>query len=103
MWMTLSLRRLTVLQTKEIKEDAISIFVHGGFQIHKWPTNAGTRLSRTTFRERGHLSQAPTGLRLGGGEQLLALGWDKVEDALSVSFPKENDDPLSLFSPTLLE
>ena len=98
MWMTLSLRRLTVLQTKEIKEDAISIFVHGGFQIHKWPTNAGTRLS-----ERGHLSQAPTGLRLGRGEQLLALGWDKAEDALSVSFPKENDDPLGLFSPTLLE
>ena len=111
----------TVLKAKELKDDAITIFADGGFQLHKWHSNA-PELERDSQEQPAETEdtyakhqQGSTALE---GTKLLGLGWDKTEDALSVSFPKENAeltkrgilgklariyDPLGFVSPTSLE
>ena len=83
----------TVLKAKELKDDAITIFADGGFQLHKWHSNA-PELERDSQEQPAETEDTYAKLQLGStaveGTKLLGLGWDKAEDALSVSFPKEN-------------
>ena len=83
----------TVLKAKELKDDAITIFADGGFQLHKWHSNT-PELEHNSQEQPAETKDTYAKLQLGStaveGTKLLGLGWDKAEDALSVSFPKEN-------------
>ena len=111
----------TVSRAKKLKDDAIAIFADGGFQLHKWHSNA-PELERDSQEQPAETEDTYAKLQLGSasveGSKLLGLGWNKAEDTLSVWFPEENVeltkrgilgklariyDPLGLVSPTSLE
>ena len=69
----------TVSKAKELKGDAISIFSDGGFQLHKWHSNAPEleldpqglpAESEDTY------AKLQLGSTSGEGSKLLGLGWD---------------------------
>jgi hypothetical protein len=106
----------TVEETREIEEDAVKILGEGGFMLHKWHSNAAEL--EIDVKEDGETAYAKESLGITPSEtKLLALGWNKSEDTLSVTFPpNENEvtkrvvlrtmakiyDPLGLAAPILL-
>ena len=105
-----------VEEIKDLKETAVNIFKAGGFELHKWHSNEiqldgeATNDDESTF--------AKESLRRKASEtKLLGVGWDKVKDNLSVTFPESEPtatkrivlrtianiyDPMGIASPLLL-
>lgn len=80
----------TVSKGKKLKNDVISIFADGGFQLQKWHSNA-PELERGSQGQPAQSENAYAKLQLGSasveGRKLLGLDWNKAKDTLSVSFP----------------
>ena len=106
----------TVTRAKKLKSDAISIFSEGGFQLHKWDSNAPQlELNSQDPTAENKDTYAKLQLDSDSGEENKLLG--KFEDTLIILFPAENAkltkrailerlpriyDPLGLVSPTSL-
>ena len=108
----------TVTQAQQLKQGSTKIFNDAKFTWHKWNSNA-TELERNDNPSDGD-DQTFAKQQLGTKTtetKLLGLPWDKVNDALSVPFPKLEAeptkrgvlsqlariyDPLGLVSPTTL-
>ena len=108
----------TVTQAQQLKQGSTKIFNDAKFTWHKWNSNA-TELERNDSPSDGD-DQTFAKQQLGTKTtetKLLGLPWDKVNDALSVPFPKLEAeptkrgvlsqlariyDPLGLVSPTTL-
>ncbi|XP_028405809.1 uncharacterized protein LOC114528390 [Dendronephthya gigantea] len=105
-----------VEETVVLKEQAKEILSEGSFVLHKWHSNAAELESDNV--EDGESTFAKETLGTKPSEtKLLGLGWNKKEDTLSVSLPKQKVemtkrivlqtmarvyDPLGLASPYLL-
>ena len=109
-----------VAKAQNLKDNATEIFADGGFDLHKWHSNAPELEDQCTKSENnGETTFANEQLGSAGDEcKLLGLAWNKREDTLSVAFPEEKAkptkrevlgklarvyDPLGLVSPTTLQ
>jgi hypothetical protein len=106
----------TVEETKVLKEQAKEILSEGSFMLHKWHSNAVELESDIV--EDGESTYAKETLGTTPSDtKLLGLGWNKKEDTLFVSLPKQNVemtkrtvlqtmaklyDPLGIAAPYLL-
>jgi hypothetical protein len=105
-----------VEETKVLKEQAKEILSEGSFVLHKWHSNAVELESDIV--EDGESTYAKETLGTKPSDtKLLGLGWNKKEDTLFVSLPKQNIemtkrtvlqtmtklyDPLGIAAPYLL-
>ena len=109
----------TVPEKKTKKSIAREVFEDATFTLHKWHSNAvELEANEVPSVESGELTYAKQQLGTSQFEtKLLGLTWDKEQDTLKVTIPKENSviskrnalsflariyDTLSLVSPTTL-
>ena len=85
----------TVEQAKERKEAATVILEDATFKLHKWASNVRA-LEDNSDEPEVTEDQTAAKQQLGVNpqeSQILGLPWDKVNDTLSVSFPKGESKP----------
>ena len=113
----------TVQQAKERKERAVEIFNDATFNLHKWNSNAEElepKVNSTVEDDQQSYAKQQLGVKP-NESKMLGLKWDKVQDTLTVNFPRSVDrndtvtkrgilrnlakiyDPLGLVSPVTLE
>ena len=109
----------TVKEAQDMKHGAIEVFEDAKFTLHKWHSNVSAlEGSETRAENEETFAKQKLGTPRGGESSLLGLPWDKLEDQISVIFPKNNAvrtkrgllrnlatiyDPLSLVSPLTLK
>lgn len=110
----------TVEEAKELKQQSTEIFEDATFTLHKWHSNAAVLEDPTCTppgKEETYAKQQ-LGEPMGEESSILGLGWNKVRDELSISFPEEKAvetkrgvlrklatiyDPLGFVSPLTLQ
>ena len=110
----------TLEEANELKKNSIEIFEDASFTLHKWHSNAAVLEDPTCISSEREETYAKKQLGQPKGEEssILGLGWNKVHDELSVSFPEEKTeetkrgvlrklatiyDPLGFVSPLTLQ
>eukprot|EP00112_Aurelia_sp_Birch-Aquarium-sp1_P000365 Seg1032.2 transcript_id=Seg1032.2/GoldUCD/mRNA.D3Y31 product="hypothetical protein" protein_id=Seg1032.2/GoldUCD/D3Y31 len=73
-----------VEEIKDLKETAVDIFKAGGFELHKWHSNEIQLDGEATNDDESTFAKESLGTKT-SETKLLGIGWDKMNDNLSVS------------------